>query len=404
MNLPKLLLKAFALTIILSFTINSLLFVPVIHITHASSSEMASVDLSELIRLHLLALVLSDVPVDLVQQYNIFNTLYIYKNGTMRLENRPLIPGDIVLSTTNVAREFRQRISTNTYRTLNETGVYLHNSTTGEVILALEFNNESWDAVFGEMYNSTIGTNTVIYWRTVYANLSNKIAEYRLIYLLTNITSTRRLYVALIGEVTENTYNSVYILINYGEEGKSILFGDWIALPEGAESLSDYLQLVRAGLLWLRNNVYSTAVTVCGDESVPVTRDEHLDDISFSHSCITYLIIYNHDIYSAYSIIADYLLMLSQNVPNGYNLPVHVGYTTVIDPIPITTLGILCIAGIVAATVVGLYLYGIEGARLSGVGAGVCLILLGVFWNVPIKYKVRLIATGAITIALSGAR
>jgi len=96
-----------------ALTIVILLFVPVvagISVPRVLAEDVAvsNVDRSKLIMLAMIALLFSDTPLDQVERYELFNTLYIYMNGSVELVKSPYLPGDIVLNITKMVVEVKR--------------------------------------------------------------------------------------------------------------------------------------------------------------------------------------------------------------------------------------------------------------------------------------------------------
>ncbi len=250
--------------------------------------------------LYMVAMALSSTPLNASAKYILFHTVYVYRNGTLYLNNSPYIPGEELERPLNYALEARKAIENGTLKALgNETGIYAYYNNT-LLGAALFVDNGSWDIELGPLYNKSLNDNTIIYWRNVKANFSGYIAEYNLIELVANISDTHKVHITTIGEKLDNTsYSYVYTDAMYWFKDKNTFFGDWIVLPEGAESLSQYYERVADAVQFLYNDVYKGS----SPGYVP----------------------------TSYPQIAKYLSILSKNIPEGYNLRVARGYALVTD-------------------------------------------------------------------------
>jgi len=257
---------------------------------------------TKMLQLALIALAFSDIPLDDVERYELFNTLYIYRNGSKVLVDEPYIPGDEVLNVTYVAKEVRSKIQSREIQYITEGNVttVLWN---GTEVLRIEVvdGDEGWTVYAEPLYNRTLDSNTAMYWRKVYANLSNYIAEYILIYLVRNVSQTHRVYIATVAERQGDKYLYAFTYANYWFKNKRTFFGDWIILPEGAPTLADYLKMVADGVRWLSTNVYKGS----SPGYVP----------------------------TAYPQIARALEDLANNIPKELNLEVEKGYALATDVI-----------------------------------------------------------------------
>jgi len=275
---------------------------------------------ARVLQLTLIALALSDV--DEVERYELFNTLYIYRNGSEALVNEPYIPGDEVLIATYAAKEVRDMIDSGEIQivTVGNTTVVLWNGAEVAIeIVRIEVVNrdEGWTIYAEPLYNKTLDRNTVMYWRRVYANLSGYIAEYVLISLVRNVSQTHRVYVATVAERQGDRYLYAFTYANYWFKNKTTFFGDWIILPEGAPTLADYLRMVADGVRWLSANVYNGS----SPGYVP----------------------------TAYPQIARALDDLANNIPEELNLEVEKGYAVVTDVVWAAVLGGAVLGALIGA-------------------------------------------------------
>ena len=74
----------------------------------AEDVAISDIDRSKLIMLTMIALLFSDIPLDQVERYELFNTLYIYRNGSVKLVKSPYLLGDLVLSITRIVVEIKR--------------------------------------------------------------------------------------------------------------------------------------------------------------------------------------------------------------------------------------------------------------------------------------------------------
>ena len=274
---------------------------PILVRADESESTVPSLDdKNRVIMLYMVSMTLSSTPLNTSAKYELFHTVYTYRNGTLILNNSPYIPGEELEQSLPSALEARKLVENGTVTTFtNETGVYMnYNGTISDAILYS--NNKSWDMHVESLYNNSLNNNTIIYWGNAKANLSGYIAEYNVIYLVANISDTHKVYITTVMEKLDNTsYGYVYTDARYWFKDKNTFFGDWIVLPEGAESLSQYYERVADAVQFLYNDVYKGS----SPGYVP----------------------------TSYPQIAKYLNILSKNIPEGYNLRVVKGYALVTD-------------------------------------------------------------------------
>jgi len=309
---------------------------------------------TKMLQLALIALAFSDIPLDDVERYELFNTLYIYRNGSKVLVDEPYIPGDEVLNVTYAAKEVRDKIQSGEIQIITE-----GNATTvlwnGTEVMRVEVvdGSEGWTIYAEPMYNKTIDSNTIMYWRKIYANLSGYIAEYILVNLIRNVSQTHRIYIATVAEKQGDRYLYAFTYANYWFKNKTTFFGDWIILPEGAPTLADYYKIIADGVKWLSANVYKGS----SPGYVP----------------------------TAYPQIARALNDLANNIPQELNLEVEKGYALVTD-----ILWKLAVAGAIVGAIYNAVQYTLDWLR-SGAD--------------PNKWSWRdfgwVVATGAITGAVS---
>ncbi|RSN75291.1 MAG: hypothetical protein DSO07_01355 [Thermoproteota archaeon] len=257
-------------------------------------------DRNRVIMLYMLGVALSTTPLNTSAKYELFHTVYMYRNGTLNLVNSPYISGEELEQPLNYALETRRMMENGTLTTFkNETGIYVaYNGTISDALLFV--NNGSWDMELGPLYNTSLNNNTMIYWRSVKANFSGQLIEYNLIQLIANISDTHKVYITTIGEkLNDTSYSYVYTEAMYWFKDKNTFFGDWIILPEGADSLDQYYEMVANAVQFLYNDVYKGS----SPGYVP----------------------------TSYPQIAKYLNILSKNIPLGYNLRVIKGYALVTD-------------------------------------------------------------------------
>jgi hypothetical protein len=193
MVVPKPVVKVIALAIVI------LLLVPVVagvSVPRVLAEDVAvgDVDRSKLIMLAMIALLFSDIPLDQVERCELFNTLYIYRNGSVELVKSPYLPGDLVLNMTRIVAEIKR--STNISYAVSEgrVDVYINGLLAYSIVYGE--NSSSWSLWVGELRNKSIDSNTVMYWRWVRANFINNFVDYYAIYLVRNVSDTHRIYIA----------------------------------------------------------------------------------------------------------------------------------------------------------------------------------------------------------------
>jgi hypothetical protein len=141
-------------------------------------------------------------------------------------------------------------------------------------------------------------------------NLSNIIVNYTFIQLTRNVSNTHRIYIASVAELKPdgNGYSYVFTYANYWFKNKTTFYGDWIVLPEGASSLSEYYKLIAYGVKWLSQNVYN------GSSPGYFTRGKNSGYVP-----------------QAYPQVANALETLASNIPAETNLPVEKGCALTTD-------------------------------------------------------------------------
>jgi hypothetical protein len=300
----------------------------------AQSSE--ELDRSKLIMLAAITLALSDIPLDQVEKYELFHTLHIHKNGSIELINEPYLSSDLVLNITELAASIKENTNISVVSSEGRIDVYMNET----LALSIEYgvNLTSWTFLLGELYNKSLDDNTVVYWRNTRVNFTNEMVNYNLIYLVRNVSDTHRVYVATVGELKDDGsgYSNVFTFACYWFKEKRTLFGDWIVLPEGAENLSNYYELLAYGVRWLSANVYngtSPGYVAGGEGSGYVPQ--------------------------AYPQIANALEALGKNLPAELDLPVEKGYALVTDINPL-------LIGVIVGAVLGGISYTIQWARTTG--------------------------------------
>jgi len=304
---PEHIVKVAALTIVI------LLLVPVVATASAprvlaEEVIVADVDRSKLIMLAMIALMFSDVPLEQVERYELFNTLYIYRNGSVELVRSPYLPGDIVLNITKMVVEVKR--STNISYAVSEGRVDVYINGSPAFIIVYGENLSSWSLWVGELRNKSIDSNTVMYWRRVRANFTNNFVDYYVAYLIRNVSDTHRVYIASVAELKPDGsgYSYVFTYASYWFKNKTTFYGDWIVLPEGASSLSEYYKLIAYGVEWLSQNVYN------GASPGYFTRGRNSGYVP-----------------QAYPQIANALKTLASNIPAEISLPVEKGYALTTD-------------------------------------------------------------------------
>jgi hypothetical protein len=56
----------------------------------------------------MIALMFSDIPLEQVERYELFNAPYIYRNGSVELVKAPHLLGDLVLNITRIVAEIKE--------------------------------------------------------------------------------------------------------------------------------------------------------------------------------------------------------------------------------------------------------------------------------------------------------
>ena len=338
MVISKPVVKVIALAIVILLLVPVVVGVSVPRVL-VEDVAVSDVDRSKLIMLTMIALLFSDIPLDQVERYELFNTLYIYRNGSVELVKSPYLPGDLVLNITKMVVEVRKNMSSvsisspsegivnivlsnvtiygDTISYDNVTIARVDNSTikvfangteVATAILSREVS--SWSIVLGESHSRIIDNSTVVYWRSMAINISSTIVNYTLIQLIRNVSDTHRVYMTSVAELKPDGsgYSYVFTYANYWFKNKTTFYGDWIILPEGANNLSEYYRLVAYGVKWLSQNVYN------GSSPGYFKRGRNSGYIP-----------------QAYPQIANALEILASNIPAEINLPVEKGYALVTD-------------------------------------------------------------------------
>jgi len=325
---PKHIVKVVAVAIVILLLVPVVVGVSVPRVL-AEDVAVSDVDRSKLIMLTMIALLFSDIPLDQVERYELFNTLYIYRNGSVELVKSPYLPGDLVLNITRIVAEIKR--STNISYAVSEGRVNVYINRSPALIIEYGENLSSWDLWVGELRNKSIDSNTVMYWRWVRANFTNNFVDYYVIYLIRNVSNTHRVYIASVAELKPDGsgYSYVFTYANYWFKNKTTFYGDWIILPEGASSLSEYYKLIAYGVKWLSQNVYS------GSSPGYFTRGKNSGYVP-----------------QAYPQIANTLEILASNIPAEINLSLEKGYALATD------LKLLALVGLIfyGVTVIGIAL------------------------------------------------
>jgi len=307
MALPKpLLMKLAAVAMVI------LVLIPVITVPRALAEEVVElgigIDRSKLIMLTTIALLFSDIPLEYVERYELFNTLYIYRSGGVELVTQPYLPGDIVLNVTRAVAELKKNSNISYAISEGRVDIYVN----GSLALTIEYGEDlqSWSLWVGELRNKTIDRNTIVYWRWLRANFTNEFVYYYAVYLIRNVSDTHRVYIATVAELKPDYsgYSYVFTFASYWFKNKTTFFGDWIALPEGTDSLSDYYRLVAYGVKWLSENVYN------GTSPGYLKRGKSSGYVP-----------------QAYPQIANALEILADSIPQEIDLPIERGYAIVVD-------------------------------------------------------------------------
>jgi len=274
----------------------------------AKAQSSDELDRSKLIMLAAITLALSEIPLDQIEKYELFHTLYIYKNGSIELINEPYLSSDLVLNITELAASIKENSNISVVSSDGRIDVYMNET----LALSIEYGMDltSWTFWLGELYNKSLDDNMVVYWRSAKVNFTNEMVNYNLIYLVRNVSDTHRVYVATVGELKDDGsgYGNVFTFTCYWFKEKRTLFGDWIVLPEGAENLSNYYELLAYGVRWLSANVYN------GTSPGYVARGEGSSYVP-----------------QAYPQIANALKALGKGLPAELNLSVEKGYALVVD-------------------------------------------------------------------------
>jgi hypothetical protein len=307
------------------------------------------VDRSKLIMLATITLALSDIPLDQVEKYELFHTLYIYRNGSVQLINQPYLPGELVLNITKTAIDIKKNTNISIVTSEGRVDMYIN----GSLAYAIEYgeNVSSWSLWLGELYNKTVDNNTIIYWRWVRANYTNEFIDYNVIYLIRNVSNTHRVYIATAAELKpdNSSYSYVFTFANYYFMNKTTFYGDWIILPEGANSLSEYYKSIAYGVKWLSENVYngtSPGYMKRGKDSGYVPQ--------------------------AYPQIANALKTLVQNIPEEINLPVEKGYALVTDILKIV---IICVIICVLIAIIAIITLWVADNPIVKIAATIAIII-----------------------------
>jgi len=296
--------------------------------TYAHAAEER--DQFDLMTMFLAALVLTDAPLNNVEKYELFHTVVINQSGSLELRNEPYIPADVLLNLTKMAYEGRKAFEngTITYSLAERNDSILAEIREGDSLLEnITFypsGDRGWDFHFEELYNVTIDSNTVLTYGNVVANVSNTMKNYRLLYYVSNISNTHKLYIVTIAEINDSEYSKVLTIATYHFKEKKVFFGDWILLPYGAPSLSDYYITIANTLKWLHENVYEKS------------------DSNYKPQ--------------AYPLIADHIQKLANSLPAEVNLRVVRGYALALD----------FLMSIIKGAVVGAVMYTVNWAVTTG--------------------------------------
>jgi hypothetical protein len=343
-------LLVFILTVIIIIPyVSPLLISPFPALLVRAEGVNEEVDRSKLIMLATITLALSDIPLDQVEKYELFHTLYIYRNGSVQLINQPYLPGELVLNITKTAIDIKKNTNISIVTSEGRVDMYIN----GSLAYAIEYgeNVSSWSLWLGELYNKTVDNNTIIYWRWVRANYTNEFIDYNVIYLIRNVSNTHRVYIATAAELKpdNSSYSYVFTFANYYFMNKTTFYGDWIILPEGANSLSEYYKSIAYGVKWLSENVYngtSPGYMKRGKDSGYVPQ--------------------------AYPQIANALKTLVQNIPEEINLPVEKGYALVTDILKIV---IICVIICVLIAIIAIITLWVADNPIVKIAATIAIII-----------------------------
>jgi len=351
MTLPKSLLMRFV-----AVTIVVLVLIPIVVVPMVLAEEVVvlSIDAErhKLIMLTMIALLFSDIPLEYVEKYELFNTLYVYRGGGVELVKQPYLPGDEVLNLTKIVAEVKKNSNISYVVYEGRVDVYVNGTPT----LTIEYGEDlqSWSLWVGELRNKTIDRNTVMYWRWLRANFTNEFVDCYAVYLIRNVSDTHRVYIATVAELKPDYsgYSYVFTFASYWFKNKTTFFGDWIALPEGTDSLSDYYRLVAYGVKWLSENVYngtSPGYLKRGRDSGYVPQ--------------------------AYPQIANALEILADSIPQEIDLPIERGYAIVVDIVWWKVGLIVCSAVTIIGVIV--YFYGRFTGCSNALAIGTDLAMVG---------------------------
>jgi hypothetical protein len=320
----------------------------------AEDVTVSDVDRSKLIMLAMIALMFSDIPLDQVERYELFNTLYIYRNGSVELVKSPYLPGDLVLNITRIVAEIKR--STNISYAVSEgrIDVYINGLLAYSIVYGE--NLSSWSLWVGELRNKSIDSNTVMYWRWVRASFTNNFVDYYVIYLIRNVSDTHKVYIASVAELKPDGsgYSYVFTYANYWFKNKTTFYGDWIILPEGASSLSEYYKLIAYGVKWLSQNVYS------GSSPGYFTRGKNSGYVP-----------------QAYPQIANALETLASNIPAEINLPLEKGYALATD----FWKGLIICLAVTAIAIVATWYTATYGGWVPALIASAAWLVAGICWS-----------------------
>ncbi len=196
----------------------------------------------------------------------------------------------------------------------------------GEIVGGIERGSKGdWHIWAGPLIETRLNDKTAVYLRPMKANFSSQIVDYQLLYLISNVSNTHRVYIATIAErLSSSVYECVFTLALYWFKDRMTFFGDWIVFPDGWSSLSGYYKTMAEVLRWLHVNVYESL-----DKAYRPT---------------------------SYPQLARCLDILADNMPREVDLPLDRGYALIVDPLPVLAIvKVVCIAAFVLS--VALYCY-----------------------------------------------
>ncbi len=316
------------------------------------AEEVPSIERSKLMMLLTLTIIMTDIPLDLINRYEMFHTVYVYKNGSMTLIDQPYIPNEELKVYLDSAIKVREQMNKGQItRIENATGTYIYVNGTFTLGI-LHASEDSYSVWAGPLVTKSLSNSAIMYLRDVKSNFTNQIVSYQLVYLIANVSDTHKVYVATLAEKLDATcYAYVFTLAMYWFKDKTTFFGDWIIFPEGYESLSKYYRAIADILGYLHRNVYEKS----SKEYRP----------------------------TAYPQLAKYFNLLANNIPREIDLLLEKGYVVVMDfaiAIPL-----LCLA-LSIVTLIVMHYYGISPYPFSPGRFAIWAATRAIIW--PLCWKV----------------